>query len=589
MSQRKFLWKIYYIFAGLAIIPLIILGFYASTLFKDSLISNDSEVLALRSNLIRERLESSSLDSLNFQQFVRKYDSLSHARVTLIEPSGKVLADSRENAADMDNHADRPEVIDAMKKGFGVSQRYSFTLKEDFLYSALPLNDKYGNISLVIRTGYPLTSVYREEAYANTGIAIAVLFFSGIILVVGFIILKSRMNPLAEIRDGADRFSKGDFSGKIFLQSDDELKQIADSLNLMAKQLDEKLDIIGEQSNLQQAVLESMNEGVLAVDYDEKILLLNKTAEDILGIEDKTAHGKTLQEVVRISEIQKFFKKIISEGNPRETEIILQHEKDKFLQITGTLLYDMNNNALGALVVFNDISNLKHLDTIKKDLVANVSHELKTPVTTIKGFIETLREGAINDPENAERFLEIIAKHIDRLNMIIDDLLILAKLEDRPDEIKLSREKILPVLRSVIEDYEYKAGEKKISIEVKCDEELSARINRNLIEQALGNLLDNAIKYSDKKTGILVGAAMKNDDLVLFVRDSGYGISEEHIPRLFERFYRIDKGRSREEGGTGLGLAIVKHIVNAMNGIIEVDSAPGKGTNFTIKIPQNGL
>lgn len=588
MNQRKFLWRIYYLFAALAIIPLIVLGFYASSLFNDSLIINDTEVLRLRTNLIRDRLESYALDSLNFQQFADKHDSLSFARITLIGLSGKVIADSREIAAEMDNHADRPEVIDALNKGFGVSRRYSFTLKEDFLYSALPVRDSTGNAVVIIRTGYPLTNVYKEEAYANTAIAIAVMFFSVIILVVGYITLKSKMNPLNEILEGAQRYSKGDYSRKIFVQSENELKGIADSVNSMAKQLDEKLDIIGEQSNLQQAVLGSMNEGVLAVDYDERILLINKTAEEILGINDETAHGKTLQEVIRISEIQKFFRKIIEEGNPRETEIILQHEKDKFLQITGTLLYDMDNHALGALVVFNDISNLKHLDTIKKDLVANVSHELKTPVTTIKGFIETLREGAINDPKNAERFLDIIAKHIDRLNMIIDDLLILAKLEDRPDEIKLSVENIFPVLRSVIEDYEYKAKEKKITIQVKCDEKLQAKINKNLIEQAIGNLLDNAIKYSDRKTDIIVGAGLKNDNLILSVNDSGYGISEEHMPRLFERFYRIDKGRSREEGGTGLGLAIVKHIVNGMNGIIEVDSVPGKGTNFTIKIPQYG-
>jgi two-component system phosphate regulon sensor histidine kinase PhoR len=354
----------------------------------------------------------------------------------------------------------------------------------------------------------------------------------------------------------------------------------------MAKQLDEKLDIIGEQSSLQQAVLASMKEGVLALDYDEKILLLNKTAGEILGINDETAHGKTLQEVVRISEIQKFFRKIISEGNPQEAEIIIQHEKDKFLQLSGTLLYDVDEKALGALVVFNDISNLKHLDTIKKDLVANVSHELKTPITTIKGFIETLREGAIDDPKNAERFLNIIAKHIERLNLIIDDLLILSKLEDRADETRTKEEHILPVLRSVIEDYELKASEKKITIEVECDEELTGSINKNLMEQAIGNLIDNAVKYSDKKTKIQVIAGKENSDLVISVKDEGYGISEEHMPRLFERFYRIDKGRSREEGGTGLGLAIVKHIINAMNGSIEVSSTPGKGSEFTIRIPQ---
>ncbi len=587
MNQRKFLWKIYYLLTALAIIPLIILGFYTSSLFKDSLIINDTEVLNVRTALIKEKLESSGLDSINFADFAAKYDILSGSRVTVIEPSGKVIADSRENVSEMDNHADRPEVIEALKGKSGISQRYSFTLKEDFLYSAMPVYDKSGRIKLIIRTAYPLTKVKSEASYANTAIALSVLFFGIIIFVIGYISLKSILNPLSEIKSGAERFSKGEYEQKIFPPKENELKSIAESLNSMAKQLDERLDIIGEQSNLQQAVLESMKEGVLAVDYDERILLINKTAEDILSINDKSAQGKTLQEVVRISEIQKFFKKIISEGNAQEAEIILQHDKDKFLQISGTLLYDLDNKALGALVVLNDISNLKHLDTIKKDLVANVSHELKTPVTTIKGFIETLKEGAINDPKNAERFLDIISKHIERLNFLIDDLLILAKLEDDEDDAKLEEKKILPVLKSVIEDYEFKANEKKIEIIIKCDEKLDAKINLHLIEQAIGNLLDNAIKYSDKKTKIEVGAGIKNEMLNIYVEDEGFGISDEHIPRLFERFYRIDKGRSREEGGTGLGLAIVKHIVNTMNGFIDVKSAPGKGSTFTIKIPQN--
>jgi two-component system phosphate regulon sensor histidine kinase PhoR len=485
----------------------------------------------------------------------------------------------------VDNHADRPEVIDALKGGTGISQRFSFTLKEDYLYSAMPVKDKSGKTKLIIRAGYPLTSVNKEASNANAAILLSVVFFSLIVLVVGYISLKNALNPITKIRSGAERFSMGDYGQKIFLPKENELKSIAESLNSMAKQLDERLDIIGEQSNLQQAVLESMKEGVLAVDYDEKILLLNKTAEDILGITDKDSQGKTLQEVVRISEIQKFFKKIVNEGNPQEAEIILQHNKDKFLQISGTLLYDLDNKALGALVVFNDISNLKHLDTIKKDLVANVSHELKTPVTTIKGFIETLKEGAIDDPKNAERFLNIISKHIERLDLKIDDLLTLAKLEDAPDEIKTAEEEILPD-KSVKEDYEFKSGEKKTQL-ILNDDKLAARIKKHLIEQAIANLLDNAIKYSDKKTRIEVGAYIKNEMLNIYVSDEGWGISEEHMPRLFERFYRIDKGRSREEGGTGLGLAIVKHIVNTMNGFIEVDSTPGKGSIFTIKIPQN--
>ncbi|MBL8017417.1 MAG: PAS domain-containing protein [Ignavibacteria bacterium] len=586
MGNRKFLWKLYYAVAMLSIIPLIVLGLYASSLFRDSLISADSDVLVRRSLLIKERLESSQTDSLDLNIMAAKLDSLSGSRITIILPNGKVASDSREDAGSMDNHADRPEVIEALGGKAGISQRYSFTLKEDFLYAAVPVYNKDGRISFILRTGYPLTRVNAEARSANASLFFSVVFFGLLILVGGYFALKRLLQPIYELRDAAVNFSGGNYSSKVYPAKEQELGMIADSLNSMAKQLDEKLDIIGEQNNLQEVVLKSMKEGVLAVDYEERVLMLNETASSILGISDKNLTGKTLQEVIRVSEIQKFFKKIISEGNPQEAEIILQHDKDKFLQLSGTLLYDMDNKAIGALVVFNDISNLKHLDTLKKDLVANVSHELRTPVTTIKGFIETLKEGAIDDPKNAERFLNIISKHIDRLNMLIDDLLILAKLEEKPEEVQLNEEKIRPLLRSVVEDFEFKANEKKITISIDCDEDLTARINRHLVEQAISNLVDNAVKYSDKKTSIEVGAYSDEGKLVFVVKDEGYGISQEHIPRLFERFYRIDKGRSREEGGTGLGLAIVKHIVNTMHGTIDVESALGEGTTFIVKIPQ---
>lgn len=586
MKKKKFLWKLYYVFSALSIIPLVILALYASSLFNDTIITADKDVLLQRSNLIKEKLETSEIDSVDLQKFSARYDNLSGARVTIIEINGKVIADSREEPAKMDNHSDRPEVIDALAGRTGISQRYSFTLKEDFMYAAVPIYNKESKIIYILRTGYPLSGVQKEARSANTALILTVIFFSMIILVIGYIAIKNLFSPIEEIRQAAEKFSKGDFSQKIYPPHDVELKSLAENLNSMAKQLDEKLDIIGEQNNLQQVVLESMKEGVLAVDHEERILLLNETAAWILGISDKNAIGKTLQEVVRISEIQKFFKKLLNEGNPQEAEIILQHDKDKFLQLSGTMLYDMESKALGALVVFNDISNLKHLDTLKKDLVANVSHELRTPVTMIKGFIETLKEGAIDDPKNAERFLNIISKHINRLNLLIDDLLTLARLEEKPDEIKMESESIHPVLKSVIEDYDVKANDKKIKIEICCEENITAKINKHLIEQAIGNLVDNAIKYSDKKSNIEVGSYIQDDELLIYVSDEGYGISEDHMPRLFERFYRIDKGRSREEGGTGLGLSIVKHIINTMNGTIDVESQPGKGTKFTVRIPQ---
>jgi len=584
--KKKFLWKLYYVYSALSIIPLIILAVYASSLFDDTIIIEDKNVLTQRSNLIKEKLETTELDSVDLGKFVQRYDNLSGARVTLIQINGKVIADSREAPGQMDNHADRPEVIEALAGKTGISERYSFTLKEDFMYAAVPVYGKDGKMIYILRTGYPLTGVQKEAKNANTGLLLTVIFFGIIILVLGFFGVKNLLQPIENIKEAALRYSKGDFSKKIYPPNDNELKTLAESLNSMAAQLDEKLDIIGEQNNLQEVVLESMKEGVLAVDYEERVLLLNTTAAKILNISDINVQGKTLQEVIRVSEIQKFFKKLISEESPQEAEIILQHEKDKYLQLSGTMLYDMDSKALGALVVFNDITNLKYLDTLKKDLVANVSHELRTPVTTIKGFIETLKEGAIDDPKNAERFLNIISKHIDRLNMLIDDLLILSKLEEKPDEIKMTSEMIKPVLSSVAEDYDFKAHEKKIDLNINCEDKLEAKINKHLIEQAIGNLVDNAIKYSDKKTSIELGAYIEDDKLILYVNDEGYGITQDHMPRLFERFYRVDKGRSREEGGTGLGLAIVKHIINTMNGTIEVDSTPGVGTKFTVKIPQ---
>ncbi|MCX7878844.1 MAG: ATP-binding protein, partial [Ignavibacteria bacterium] len=409
---------------------------------------------------------------------------------------------------------------------------------------------------------YSLTIPY---IHINTMLLIALIS-----LILLFLILYPMVKPVDEIEKKSSRFTSGDYSVKIFPPKDPQLRKIADSLNSMAQQLEEKLDIIGEQSNLQKAVLESMKEGVIAIDYDERLIFINKTACDMLYIEGKYLEGRTLQEVVRVSEIQKFFKKIINEKESQETEIILR-ENDKYLQLSGTLLYDADNHELGALVVLNDITNIKYIDTLKKDLVANVSHELKTPITTIKGFIETLREGAINEPTNAVRFLDIISKHIERLNLIIDDLLTLSKLEQKSEEaVELKDEQIKPLLESVREDYEQIYSKKKITVDINCDEKLMARINRHLIEQAISNLLDNAIKYSDKKTRIEIGAYEENGQICIYVEDEGYGISEEHIPRLFERFYRIDKGRSRDEGGTGLGLAIVKHIVNVCGGKVDV-------------------
>ncbi|HEY3250314.1 MAG TPA: ATP-binding protein [Ignavibacteria bacterium] len=586
MFRKNIFWKIFSLFTILTIIPLIIFAIYIYNSFKNTYFDNYIEVLISYTRLIKEKIESDSA-GLNYTGLASEYDKITGARVTIVDTSGKVLADSRHDPSTMENHANRPEVIDAMKGKTTSWHRYSFTLTDDMLYAAMPVVNNEGNTILVVRTALNTKNIEGNLAGVRNSIIGFIIIISLLTLTVTFIFLTRILRPLFEIQDGAERFSRGVFAQKIFPPKDNTLRKIADSLNSMASLLDEKLVIIEKQGNIQQAVLRSMKEGIIAVDYNENILLLNQTAKDMLAIGIESFQGKTLQEVVRISEIQKFFKRVSSEVNPQETEIILQAETDRSLQLTGTQLYDIENKAIGTLVVFNDITNLKYLDSVKKDLVANVSHELKTPVTTIKGFIETLRDGAIEDRKNAERFLDIVLKHIDRLNLLIDDLLTLAKLEQDSgnEEIEMETLAIKPILESVVEDNEIKSHHKKIDISINCDPDISAKVNKHLLEQAIGNLLDNAIKYSDKKTRIEVGAYAKDNVLNIYVEDEGYGIAEENLPRLFERFYRIDKARSREEGGTGLGLAIVKHIMNVMKGSVEVESKVGKGSIFNLKLP----
>jgi two-component system phosphate regulon sensor histidine kinase PhoR len=536
---------------------------------------------------VKDELSFHALDTVNIEPRLQRLDKLIGVRISVITPSGIVLGDSRENPYIMENHIDRPEIETALNGGTGHSIRYSHTLKTEMIYVAVPLEDSKGKISAILRTAIPLDVVYFK--FSNI---YPVIIGGGILIIIlasliGMFISRQIGIPLLEMRIAAKRFSSGNFKTKIFPPKDKELKSLADSLNSMAVQLDEKINIISEQRNTQQAVLESMKEGVIAVDYNEKIVFMNKTAEDILGIQNADHTGKSIQEVIRVYDVHKFIKEIIRTGGYTEAEIIIRHETEQVLQLTGTVLYDAEQKQIGVLLVINDITNLKHLDTLKRDLVANVSHELKTPITTIKGFLETLREGGVNEPGKTDRFLEIIYKNTERLNYIVEDLLTLSRLEQGEEQRKLKYqvENIFSILKSSAEIYELRAKEKNIKIEINCSAGITAEVDRLLMEQALSNLLDNAIKYSNNNTKITLSADVKDSMLTLVVKDEGFGIAKEHFPRLFERFYRVDKARSRDDGGTGLGLAIVKHIAQVHGGTIEVDSSPGKGSIFIITIP----
>lgn len=588
MDRKKSLFtKLYLPYVFLIPAVLMVFGVLLSFSFKSFYLDQTANDLSRVASIIKDEIIHRNIDSLQYNSTFSNYENLTGIRITLVMSDGKVIADSKANPSSMDNHGDREEIKEAKTGKRGISVRKSPTLDVEFMYVALPISDEQGKVPMIIRVSATIEHLNAEFRTINFKITVFLIFLYLAILISGFIFSKRIVKPLEKIETGAEKFSKGDFSEKIYSTDIKEYSILSEYLNKMAEQINENMETILRQNNLRNSILESMKEGVVAVDDNMRIIFMNTEAMKILEIENESAEGKIVQEVIRIYEIHKFIEEVLRKSESQEKNILIRKEKDINLQLTGAILESSDGKPMGVIMVINDITNIFTLDTMKKDFVANVSHELKTPITSIKGFLETLLSGAMDNKDNALKFLNIISKNTERLNNIIDDLLLLSKVEQIQDARYLEFEdrNVYKILKSAIENLIHKAEMKSIGINSECDEGLIFPLNSNLIEQAIINLIDNAIKYSAKNTEIKVAAFVNDNVLNITVADNGIGIPKEDIPRLFERFYRVDKARTREEGGTGLGLSIVKHICFVHNGTVEVESEINKGSRFLIKIP----
>jgi two-component system, OmpR family, phosphate regulon sensor histidine kinase PhoR len=393
---------------------------------------------------------------------------------------------------------------------------------------------------------------------------------------------------LEKTREGARRFAEGDLGFRLDVPQSAELGGLAETLNRMAAQLNERITTINRQRNEQDAILGSMAEGVIAVDKNAAILQLNNAAATLLDATPESIIGRPLPELMRNRNLLQLIETTLEEGIPSEGEIAIHGRIDRSLEIHCTALKNPDGASIGALIVLNDITRLRRLEGVRRDFVANVSHELKTPLTSIKGFVETLQDGALDQPLEARRFCAIIAKQVDRLQAIIEDLLSLSRIEQEVEDgqVVLKEGKLRDVLTSAAQCCELQAAEKNISVNIECNPEWTARFNDPLFEQVAVNLIDNAIKYSDPGKNVKVRVNPTETNWVIQFIDQGCGIEQSHLPRIFERFYRVDKARSRKVGGTGLGLAIVKHIVTSHGGHITVESQPGTGSSFIVYLPR---
>jgi len=510
----------------------------------------------------------------DIDQIAKKLGRKIGTRITVIAPDGVVLGDSEEDPERMENHATRPEIKRALEGQVGKSIRYSTTLKQRMMYVAIPV-EKSGRIVGVIRTSLPLEEIEGLIGTMNRNIGHFTVLLLMFALVLAYLSSKLLSRPIKDMVGTTKKIASGDFGVRIFAKRKDELGELAAALNEMARKLEDSFASLSTERQELRAILSSTVEGIVVLEEGGRIILANKSFKRMFGL-PPSIRGKFYWEILRNPDFKTFVEDISRKGKVEAKEVGFQ---DKVYLANGVLLEDGRKVA-----VFHDITEFKKLERIKADFVANVSHELRTPLTAIKGFVETLEEEATPVQQH---FLQIIRRHSDRLINLVNDLLILSKLEDRELKLEIQEVNLKDLVSDVLRMFEGRIKEKNLTAELFAEED-NAVIHGDpfLLEQLFINLIDNAIKYNVENGRIELRLSPIDGHMKIEVSDTGIGIAREHLDRIFERFYVVDKGRSRELGGTGLGLSIVKHIVLAHNGRIDVQSEPGRGTTFTVVLPK---
>ncbi len=597
MKNIRFFWKIFP-----AALIIIILSFSAASWYGTRTIQSfqyqemqrDIEHRAL---LLRPHINLLlQTDRPHLQEFCRQTGRVALTRITVIAGDGTVLADSNENPGQMDNHRTRPEIQTAFDGQTGASLRFSKTLSQNMLYVAIPLQNNRPNEG-ILRLSVSARALDAVISSIRQKLLLGVLFIAFMAAGLSYYLSRRISRPLEDMKQGAERLAGGDTDHLIIIQDarvPKEMAELSHSLNNMAEQLNGRIKIISQQRNELEAVFSSMTEGVLAIASNHTIIRINRAAAELFNIDRHAVKGMVFEGVIRNQVLQKFLNTSLETQDTIAKDLGLMENGQKMsLRAHAHPLYDGEDNRMGSLFVLNNLTRINRLENIRQDFVANVSHELKTPITAIRGYVETLLDGAINDHNSATDFLQIIHKQGVRLDAIVDDLLTLARIEDtaEKEEIELQQELICPILEVALQTCLVNAEKKNIRININCKpEEIMAPVNRPMLEQAIINLLTNAVSYSPENSQIQMTAEQQGNSATgkyvhIRVQDEGPGIDIEHQKRIFERFYRCDKARSRESGGTGLGLSIVKHIADCHNGTVELQSQTGIGSTFSLTLP----
>ena len=505
------------------------------------------------------------------------------SRITVIDSKGNVLGESQTNFHNMENHLGRKEVQQAIQGKTGEDVRFSATLKMNFLYIAVPSIHE----GIIIRVSVPLVQLNRIDSqiwlYCLLGIFAGLLLTT--LLALGF--TSSITKPVRELTYAAKNISGGNYSKRVSIKTRDEFGALAATFNEMAGELDKTMADLKDKNMKFDSIVNSMTNSFVAVDANLRIILINSIASRFFGINQEEIIGCKLIEVIRSHQINEILQQVIADNSSSVSEISIGMPEEGIFRVYASPIRSVDNvNAnSGGIITIHDITAVKKLEQIRTDFVSNVTHELKTPLTSIRGFVETLRSGAVNDADVTAKFLEIIDIEAERLTMLINDILQLSEIENRVSDTNISVNKLSEIIAEVVSILQVSADKKGVELVMEADDSIYIKANRDRIKQMFINLIDNAINYNVENGTVRITATKADARINITVADTGIGIAQQHLSRIFERFYRVDKGRSRNMGGTGLGLSIVKHIVNLYDGDIRVESEPGKGTEFILHLP----
>lgn len=579
---RSIQWRITIPFVLIVLVSMGALGFYLVDFVRDAQINNLRSQLESEARLVSQTSLPSFLasDGDELDTLAKAAGDQINTRVTIIAKDGTVLGDSEHDPRTMENHATRPEVVEALTSGVGDSTRYSTTLKQQMLYVAVPVTVE-AQVLGIARLALPLVEVEKSVNILIASVILSMAIATVLVILAAAIIARRATQPIKQLTQAARGIAAGELEQKIPVITSDESGQLAKAFNEMSSSLKDLVTEISDERSKLANVLSNIADGVIMTDNEGRLILANQAAERMFSFEEKKEIGRHLIETVRDYEIDRALKSCLETAKEHTAQLDFGPGK-RFLRVIAVPL--MADGLAGSLLLFQDLTELKSLQTMRRELVGNISHELRTPLAGIKAIVETLQDGAVSSKKVARDFLSSIDNEVDRMMQMVTELTELSRIESGRGDLELEMVNLNSLVKDVIARFKPQAERKSVALSANLFTGLPlAQVDKDRIYQVITNLVHNAIKFTPKNGKVNISTEVSQNSALVKVSDTGIGISKENLPRIFERFYKADKARAGE--GAGLGLAIAKHVIQAHGGNIWVESEENKGSTFFFDLP----